>query len=258
MEVILDQLRSLLAPAGLNLVGATAVAAYDAVVPARWSLGQQAPDARTAVVIGNGGVAFWEAFLRHRAGKSPRTDPLDAFTRAIVTDAVGALSADVRRMARLVVPFELRPIALSFVHLAECAGLGRTSLLGILVHPEFGPWMALRAALLLPFEVEAERPAEGFDPCPTCTERPCIAACPAGAVGPRGWDVPGCVTHRLSGRGDGCDAGCHARIACVLGPEHRYPPEALAFHQAYARASEEAWRAARAGSTPPEAVAKPT
>jgi hypothetical protein len=49
--------------------------------------------------------------------------------------------------------------------------------------------------------------------------------------------VPRCAGHRLSGVGDGCDAGCHARIACVLAPEHRYPPEALAFHQTAARAA---------------------
>jgi hypothetical protein len=48
--------------------------------------------------------------------------------------------------------------------------------------------------------------------------------------------VPRCAGHRLSGAGDRCDGACHARIACVLAPEHRYPPEALAFHQTHAGA----------------------
>jgi hypothetical protein len=241
VTVPLAQLRDLLAPQGLNLIGAAEVARYDAIVPPRHAVGSRAPDARTLVVIGNGGGAFWEAFrcARERealAGRQPAT--LDAFTRAVVMHAVASPGLDLGGPPRVAFPWEDEPLALSFVHLAECAGLGRRSLLGVLVHPEFGPWMALRAALLLPFPVDAPRPADGFDPCPSCVDRPCISACPAGAVGPGGWDVPRCAAHRLSATdGDGCDAGCHARIACVLAPEHRYPPEALAFHQASARAA---------------------
>jgi hypothetical protein len=256
MEVLVSRLREHLAPHGLNLVGTTTVESYDAVAPSRWALGPQAPEARTVVVIGNGGTAFWEAFRSRREAGDPAAsrgpNPLDDFTRSVVREAVDAAGVDPK--ARLVFPFELRPVLLSFVHLAERAGLGRTSLLGVLVHPEFGPWMALRAALLLPFVLDAPRPADGFDPCPTCIERPCIAACPGGAIGPAGWDVPGCAAHRLSGHGDGCDAGCHARIACVIGPAHRYPPDALAFHQAYAGAAMRAAREGARGSAQPSPV----
>src|SRR5262249_14794518 len=93
-----------------------------------------------------------------------------------------------------------------------------------------GPWMALRAAILVPFALSAPRPADGFDPCPTCVERPCIQACPVGAVGPGGWDVPRCAEHRIADPED-CGSGCHSRIAGVYGREHRYPPDALAFRQ---------------------------
>ena len=104
----------------------------------------------------------------------------------------------------------------------------------MLVHPEYGPWIALRAAIVVPEVVTASRPADDFDPCPTCVERPCIAACPVGAVGPQGWDVPRCVAHRLADASH-CADGCTARIACVYGRPHHPPPEALAFHQAAAR-----------------------
>ncbi len=238
MDGLVTRLTRSLTPHGLNLVGAADVASYDAAVPDRWTIGPHAPDVRSLLVIGNGGGALWEAFRRrlaHDAALRRTSDPLDAFTRQVVTAAVAPLAAELGRPIPLVFPADRGPPALSFVHLAECAGLGRPSLLGILVHPEFGPWIALRAALLLPFRASAARPAEDFHPCPTCVERPCIAACPGGAIGPGGWDVPCCAAHRLSGAGDGCDAGCHARIACVYGQTHRYPPEALAFHQAHAR-----------------------
>jgi len=240
VEPFIARLYERLAAQGLNVIGTADVARYDAAVPPRQAVGTRAPDARTVVVIGNGGAALWEAFRRHcehDPSAARRPAPLDAFTRSVVTAAVESVRLDLGGPPRVAFPFEDEPLALSFVHLAECAGLGRRSLVGVLVHPEFGPWFALRAALLLPFALAAPRPADGFDPCPGCVGRPCITACPGGAVGSGGWDVPRCAGHRLSGDGDGCDAGCHARIACVLAPEHRYPREALAFHQAAARAA---------------------
>jgi hypothetical protein len=239
MEGLGTRLATSLAPHGLNLVGVADAARYDAAVPERWRIGRHAPSVQSLLVIGNGGAAFWHAFQRRRAADASLRaahNPLDAFTRAVVGDTVAGMAGPLP----IVFPFDAGPPALSFVHLAECAGLGRSSLLGVLVHPEFGPWIALRAAVLLPGPCTAPRPADGFDPCPTCVERPCIAACPGGAIGPAGWDIPRCAAHRLSGTGDGCDAGCHARIACVYGQAHRYPPDAQAFHQAFARGAFEA------------------
>lgn len=225
MSDLLDTTRDRLAHIGLDLVGVASAAAYDATVPERHRLASIAPEMRSAIVVGNGGRAFWDAF--RRAGRQWSLHPLDAFTRAAVTDALGPLPDG----ARLVFPFDPTPV--SFVHLAECAGLGRRSLLGVLVHPEYGPWMALRAAILLR-DALPPTTAPPFDPCPSCIERPCIAACPGGAVSATGWDVPACMTHRLRPIDD-CGDGCHARIACVYGRAHRYPPEAMAFHQRSAR-----------------------
>jgi hypothetical protein len=135
---------------------------------------------------------------------------------------------------RFVYPFRFPADPISFMRLGACAGLGRPGLVGVLLHPEFGPWIALRAAILVPFALSATGPAARFDPCPACTERSCMAACPAGAVGTGGWDVPRCASSRARSD-DPCAARCHARFDCVLGREHRYPAEALAYHQERAR-----------------------
>jgi hypothetical protein len=214
--------------AGLNLVGATTVAAHDARVAAPRRLAPRAPDARGVLVVGNGGGDFWRAF-RAAGVDPPGDDPLDRFTRATVDDALAGVPVVDRRF-----PFERA--APDFRVLAELAGLGRPSLVGVLVHPEYGPWIALRAAVLLADEPSLARPADGFDPCPRCVERPCIAACPAGTVGPAGWDVPSCVAHRLAAETN-CASACGARLECVYGREHRYPADALAVHQAAARRS---------------------
>jgi hypothetical protein len=244
---LLTELERALVPHGLNLIGATTPTAYDAGVPARFALGRLAPEASGVIVIGNGGGAFWTAFrsyCRDHAGHAATPDPLDEFTRQVVEQAARPLAGPA---ARFLYPFRFPDDPVSFMRLAECAGLGRPSLTGVLVHPVFGPWIALRAAILVQEEIHAAQPADGFDPCPTCTERACIAACPAGAVGPAGWDIPRCAAHRL-GESGGCAARCEARFDCVIGREYRYPADALAYHQSRARGSLAAFVAGRPAS----------
>jgi hypothetical protein len=232
---LLHALGKALAARGLNLLGTARVEAYDAAVPEEYAIRDLAPGARTAIVIGNGGGGFWHAF-RAYCGRHPEhetlADPLDAFTRLVVDEVVGPLAAGPG--VRVVYPFGFPAERVSFVQLAECAGLGRRSVTGVLVHPVFGPWIALRAAVLVPVVVEAARPVPAaFDPCPSCVERACMPACPVGAVGEHGWDVPRCAAHRVSDPG-ACAVRCEARFACVIGREHRYPADALAYHQARA------------------------
>lgn len=223
-----------LAPFGLNVIGVATIAAYDALVPARWRIGPDGASPRAAVVIGNGGGAFWAAYQAHLArhpGFARRLDPLDDFTREIMDWHAAPLAARLGVRATLRFPFDASEPPISFVHLSEAAGLGRRSILGVLVHPEFGPWIALRGALLVDDEIAAARPAADFDPCPSCVERPCIRACPGDAIGyPAGWDIPRCIDHRLAESG-ACADRCHARFDCVYGRAHRYPAAALVYHQ---------------------------
>ncbi|MGH7837456.1 MAG: hypothetical protein ACREQC_06470, partial [Candidatus Binataceae bacterium] len=113
----------------------------------------------------------------------------------------------------------------------KLAGIAGPSILGVVVNPVFGPWIAFRAAILIDREIDAPGSAIGFDPCPTCTARSCIPACPVGAVSSAaGWDIPACLTYRVEREAE-CAPRCHARGACVLGPEHRYPDDELIYHQ---------------------------
>ncbi len=230
MDELLDRVRRSAAPLGLNLIAAIPVARYDQ--PTRTSMRADTIDrnARSIILLANGGGDFWRAFKSHtiaHPGWDERANPLDDFTRTIVESRVLPAASN----ATPVYPFVADGPTLNFMELGKLAGLAGPSLLGVVVNPVYGPWLAFRAALLVADEIDQPGAAAGFDPCPTCVSRGCINACPTGAVTyPAGWDIPGCLTYRVETQMK-CAPRCHARAACVIGPEHRYPDDELEYHQ---------------------------
>lgn len=221
---------------GLNLTAAISSRRYDAGAAPAYRAGALFPQCRSIVLIGNGGADFWHKFKAHAAanpGWWDRNDPLDDFTREIIENEIVNPIQRLDIGCKAVYPFGSPP-TLNFMQLAMLMGLASPSIIGVVVHPVFGPWIAFRAALLLDCELEHPGDASGFDPCPSCRTRSCITACPASAVSfPSGWDIPRCLSHRVEAYPD-CAAQCHARVACVLSPEHRYPDDELAYHQSRA------------------------
>ena len=111
------------------------------------------PAARAIVVLGNGRRRLRAAFKRHAArnpGWSERENPLDDFTREVVEREVTAPLREAALRYTIVHPFvhgeRGRSISSSW---ARRRGIAGPSILGVVVHPTFGPWIAFRAALLL-------------------------------------------------------------------------------------------------------------
>lgn len=234
MDLLYDII-AVLAPHGFNLIGTTTVTAYEALVPAPYHVTALLPQAKTLVVIGNGGGEFWSKFRAYCEARpgylQGRQHPLDDYTVGVIESALTPVLERSGTVYRYLYPFRFWTEPVSFMHLARAAGLAGPSILGVVIHPTYGPWIALRAALLIDQELYIPQVAPGFDPCPTCTERACIAACPAGAVSvEKGWDISTCVQHRLRVVTD-CVERCHARYDCVYGRAHRYPPDELWYHQ---------------------------
>jgi hypothetical protein len=236
MGRITDIARAAAAPFGLNLVAAIPADRYDSLASPAMRASSIDPACRSIVVAANGGGDFWRAFTEHGArnpGWMERDNPLDDFTRLVAESRLApAMRASGFRCVP-VFPF-IGGATLNFMRLGQLVGIAGPSIIGVLVHPEYGPWIAFRVALLLDVEADEPGAAAGFDPCPGCAERSCIAACPAGAVAfPSGWDIPRCLTHRIEAEAE-CAPRCHARAECVIGPEHRYQEDELAYHQARA------------------------
>lgn len=224
-----------LAPLGLNLIGTTPVASYEALVSPQYHVKSLLPQAKTIIVIGNGGGDFWRGFRAYCDAHSnylkEREHPLDDYTSMSIEIALTPHLQTAGVTYRYLYPFRFWTEPVSFMHLAHAAGMAGPSILGVVIHPRYGPWMALRAAVLIAEEVSIPPQASNFDPCPTCHERTCIQSCPANAIAPAtGWDIPACVQHRLQVTTD-CVDYCCARYDCVYGREYRYPLDELQYHQ---------------------------
>jgi epoxyqueuosine reductase len=211
-----------LADAGINLAGVLSVRDYDARVPAGWQTRHLLPSAGSVVVLATGGRAFFRAFRRS-------ADPgCDAFLVRVIEQVI-------RREGRATAGyyFEDRGGFADFVELARVAGLGSPSRLGILIHPEYGPWLAIRALLFTERELDPTSPDPSFAPCDGCPA-PCASACPGQALPATGFDLERCTA--TTRREDACRVGCAARHACVLGQNHRYDADAEAHHRVAALA----------------------
>ena len=179
---------------------------------------------RSAAVFGSGGGALWAAFEEDlRANPRHLSDedhPLDAFVRRAVSRLELPAQCRVVRAAGDETTFvDFRPLALA-------AGLGWHSKLGLLMHPEHGPWMGLRVAIFTTEVLEVTGALEGEGPCAGCPA-PCSAACPVDAPGIP-FDIKACG--RFHHTSDDCKHTCHARSACPEGAAHRYPEAAIRYH----------------------------
>lgn len=237
---LLHEIRELGDRVGFNLIGLVDAAKFDAARPPGSRLGERLERCGTAIVVAAGGRRFWD--LRWNGAPPPRPrrgfHPLDD-TSHEWAESVAAMLAARGIEAKVAMPGS--DPGLPFAMLGELAGIGTVSpVTGLLLHPEFGPWVSLRAALLIegtPLGVPPVEPLAEFQPCIDC-ERPCVSACPSAAVargqaaGPAGGgiDARACADHR---HGGGCAESCAVRQACPIGQTHRYGPAEEAFRHAY-------------------------
>lgn len=195
------------------------------------------PGCKSVRVFGSGGPALWDAFLAdiraHPERLHREENPLDQF----VARALHPFHGPGLRWVRCAADAE---VLVDFRRLAHEAGLGHRSRLELLLHPEWGTWMGLRAACFSLEAIPPTGPLPGPGPCAGC-EAPCVSACPASAITPSGWHYPACSDHRAGDRG--CDTGCLSRRACPVGVEHAYDVLERRYHahRPSGRQALEAW-----------------
>ena len=208
-EEVTCRVEAACARVGIDLVQAFSVDWSSGVVEE----GQRLPDfgraRRLALVIGNT-RALWPhivAAMREDPAIADDPHPIQRYTER----EVGAV------LAGIGIRSEVRwshgpPPFVPIQRLAEIAGLAYLAPGRVCVHPRFGPWIGLRAAVVFDVEGPATVPPRMANPCDACP-RACEPALARALSGAHDWRLWVAV-----------------RDACPLGREHRYSAEQIEYH----------------------------
>lgn len=181
------------------------------------ALGGFHEDGKTTVLLGPLEPGFW-GFVTEQSTFNG-DDPLDTWSHDAITKLAQKTSA------QAVFPFGGPPYH-PFIAWALRSGEVWTSPVGLLVHKEAGLLVSYRGALQ--FDRHIALPAPSISPCKTCTDKPCLAACPVSALSLTGYDVPSCKAHiETDAR---CRAACRVRMSCPVSQSYGRDPAQTAFH----------------------------
>lgn len=178
------------------------------------------PGTGTLLMIGPGGAGYWPHLTAQPEWQDGAADPVDRWSRRVI----GRLACDLGGKALF--PFGGPPHH-PFFQWALRTGRAWQSPLRLLVHDAQGLMVSFRGALALPQRLDVPR---GANPCTRCAA-PCLAACPAGALGAAGYDVPACHAFLDTPGGEPClSGGCLVRRACPVSSAYARMPEHSAYH----------------------------
>lgn len=191
------------------------------------------PAGRSLILFGNGGPAFWRAFRQQpRQG----SDPLDAYAKQVVGEFME------RQFAGLAFRFLYPGNALVPLQaLGQQVGWHQDSPLKIGISDTWGLWFAYRALVWVDADLAVSPVVTSVSPCGQCSAKPCVAACPAGALESGNLDLARCLAFRLQD-GSPCALQCVARQACPVAPEQRYDQDQIAYHYGHSLPHLRRWR----------------
>ena len=175
---------------------------------------------RTLLLLGPLEPGYW-AHLTGQPEWDGTPDPVDRWSRRVI----GRMACDLG--AKAVFPFGGPPYS-PFQTWARKTGRIWESPVRLLVHDEAGLMVSFRGALAL--KQVLALPAAPVKPCDACA-KPCLAACPVGALGGNGYDVPACHAFLDTEAGRNClELGCAVRRACPLSQSYARLPATSAYH----------------------------
>lgn len=177
------------------------------------------PGTRTLLLIGLKEPGFWP-HVTAQPEWDGTPDPIDRWSRRVIGSVACGIGA------KALFPFGGPPYH-PFYQWALRTGRVWDSPVRLLVQATQGLMVSFRGALAIK-EVVAVPPVT-TKPCDACA-KPCLAACPADALGEGGYDVPACHAYLAAGDRDCMKAGCMVRRACPVSVTYARMPEQSAYH----------------------------
>lgn len=233
-DEVLDELRKHFLDSGFNLTLAIKASEYDSGNSCAKKIDTIFPEAKSVILVGFGGKQFWSIFqdyLRDNPDfETNNVDLIDSYSVLRFNKAKQILESKGISYTTAY-PFGKDALNLNFLKLGELAGAGVPSLLGILLHPAYGPWISLRGAFITDMKLnQYDTSLSDFSPCPNC-DKPCIDACPASTISQSGWDWEACMKYRISEVT--CAYSCASRRACPYGKDEQYSEAQLHYHHEF-------------------------
>ncbi len=178
---------------------------------------------RTLLLLGPAEPGFWVHATGQPEFSDGAPDPLDRWSRRVI----GRMACDLG--AKALFPFSGPPWH-PFISWAKRSGRAWESPVRFLVHDRAGLMVSFRGALGLEARIDLPDPPAS-SPCATCAERPCLTACPVGALSAQGYDTGRCHDYLDTAPGEDCmDRGCAVRRACPASRSYGRLTEQSAWH----------------------------
>lgn len=176
---------------------------------------------QTLAMIGPAEPGYWAHLTVQPEWQDGAPDPVDRWSRRVL----GGLACDIGGKAYF--PFGGPPYH-PFYRWALRSGQAWVSPVRLLVHQAAGLMVSYRGALGL--RETLSLPDAPPNPCDAC-EKPCLAACPVGALTGAGYDVPACRSYLAQPLGAPClTTGCAVRKSCPISTTYGRLPEHSAYH----------------------------
>ncbi len=169
-------------------------------------------------------VGFWEVFQTSPEYSDGAPHPLDRWSKRIIGGIAGHFGATTA------FPSDGPPYA-PFIAWAMETGRFFQSPVGMMVHDVAGLMISIRGALIFDTTIP-DFPTAATSPCDSCADKPCVAACPVGALSAEPpYDVPACKGFLDTDAGADCmTRGCKVRRACPVSQQFNRPDSQSHFH----------------------------
>ena len=175
----------------------------------------------TLVLLGPDEPGFWPHVTAACEFADGAPDPLDRWSERVISH----IARDLDGTAFFPFGDPPRP----FITWALKGGACFVSPVTLLVHTRAGLFVSFRGAILLAGHLPL--PDAPPNPCDTCDGKPCLTACPAGALTGGGYDLDGCHAFLDTGPGADClSQGCAVRRSCPAGAGYHRLAAQSAYH----------------------------
>jgi epoxyqueuosine reductase len=173
------------------------------------------------ILLGHGGKTLWHA-LEKSAMQSD--NPVDDFSIRTIQQFFQEQSEN--HQYQIIYPGDT---SLDLQQLGQLAGWHHPSPFKVGINKQWGSWFAYRAAILTNTHYKASHTIIDESPCNSCSNKPCIKACPGLAIDEDGFKLETCVNFRKQAASI-CRHQCLARCSCPVAENHRYSEAQMHYH----------------------------